>query len=146
MLFRLAELFGFLRMRYRFVFFDMPPAMWAGNSYILSRCNHIVVVANTIDLATMRDTTSLLESILATHIPRERVHLIANRVSRQNQFTVKDLEEATGFEVQVQLPEDGPLVIGAYNEGKPFVLSSPNAPISQALQKLADLLLEGIAV
>lgn len=142
----LAELFGLLRMKYRFVFFDMPPAMWSGNSYILSRCNHILVVANTIDLATMRDTTSVLEAIMATHIPRERLHLVANRVSRQNQFTVRDLEEATGFTAETQLPDDPQLVIGAYNEGQPFVLSSPSAPATQALQKLAAQLLEGVAL
>jgi pilus assembly protein CpaE len=141
----LAELFGLLRLKYRFVFFDIPPAMWTGNTYILSRCNHVVVVANTIDLATMRDTTALLEAIMTTHIPRERIHLIANRVSRQNQFTVKDLEEATGFGVVTQLPDDPQLVMGSYNEGKPFVLSSPNAPISQAMQKLASILMEGVA-
>ncbi len=142
----LAELFGLLRIRYRFVFFDVPPAMWTGNTYIMSRCNHVIVVANTIDLATMRDTTAMLDNIMATHIPRERIHLIANRVSRQNQFTVKDLEEATGFTVAAQLPDDPQLVMGSYNEGKPFVLSTPNAPISQAVQKLASVLMEGVVV
>lgn len=142
----LAELFGLLRMRYRFVFFDLPPAMWTGNTYILSRCNHVVIMSNTLDLATMRDTTSLLESILATHIPRERVHLVVNRVSRQSQFTVKDLEDATGFEAACQIPDDPQLVMGSYNEGKPFVLSSPNAPVSQAVGKLAQRLLEGVAM
>ncbi len=142
----LAELFGLLRLRYRFVFFDVPPAMWTGNTYILSRCNHVLVVANTIDLATMRDTTAMLDNIVATHIPRERIHLIANRVSRQNQFTVRDLEEATGFTVAAQLPDDPQLVMGSYNEGKPFVLSTPNAPISQAMQKLAAVLMEGVVV
>ena len=141
----LAELCGLLRLRYRFVFFDMPPVLWTASTYIMSRCNEIIIVGNTIDLATLRDTTALLETIMATHIPKERIHLLANRVSRQNQFTVRDLEEATGFPVVSQLPDDPQTAMGAYNEGKPFVLSSPNAPVTQALQKLMTRLLEGVA-
>jgi pilus assembly protein CpaE len=141
----LAELVGLLRLRHRFVFFDMPPVLWTASLYILSRCSEICVVANTIDLATLRDTTALLEAIRSTHIPRERLHLVANRVSRQNQFTVKDLEEATGFQVSAQLPDDPQTVMGAYNEGKPFVLGNANTPVAQALQRLMDKLLEGVA-
>jgi pilus assembly protein CpaE len=141
----LAELVGLLRLRHRFVFFDMPPVLWTASLYILSRCNQICVVANTIDLATLRDTNALLEAVLATHIPRDRLHLIANRVSRQNQFTVKDLEEATGFPVSAQLPDDPQTVMGAYNEGNPFVLSNSNIPVAQALQQLMNKLLHGMA-
>jgi pilus assembly protein CpaE len=141
----LAELFGLLRLKYRFVLFDMPPVLWTASTYIMSRCNELVIVANTIDLATLRDTTSLLEAIMATHIPKERIHLLANRVSRQNQFTVRDLEEATGFPVVAQLPDDPQTAMGSYNEGKPFSLSNPNAPITQSLQKLMSRLLEGVA-
>lgn len=142
----LAELFGFLRLKYRFVFFDMPPVLWTASTYILSRCNELVIVSNTIDLATLRDTTSLLEAILATHIPKERIHLLANRVSRTNQFTVRDLEEATGFPVVAQLPDDPQTAMGSYNEGKPFVVTAPSTPIAQALQKLMMRLLQGVAV
>lgn len=141
----LADLFGLLRLRYRFVLFDMPPVLWTASTYIMSRCNELVIVSNTIDLATLRDTTALLEAIMATHIPRERIHLLANRVSRQNQFTVRDLEEATGFPVTAQLPDDPETAMGSYNEGKPFSLSTPNAPITQALQKLMSRLLQGLA-
>ena len=141
----LAELFGLLRMRYRFVFFDIPPVLWTATTYILSRCNHIVVVSNTIDLATLRDTTALLETILSSHMPKERIHLLANRISRQNQFTIRDLEEATGFEVAAQLPDDPQTVLGSYNEGKPFVLANANSPVAQALQKLMARLLQGVA-
>lgn len=141
----LAELCGLLRLKYRFVFFDMPPVLWTASTYIMSRCNEIVIVSNTIDLATLRDTTALLEAILANHVPKERIHLLANRVSRQNQFTVRDLEEATGFSVVSQLPDDPQTAMGSYNEGKPFVLTSQNAPVTQALQKLMDRLLEGVA-
>ncbi|MBU0610433.1 MAG: response regulator [Armatimonadetes bacterium] len=141
----LAELCGLLRLKYRFVFFDMPPVLWTASTYIMSRCNEIIIVSNTIDLATLRDTTALLEAIMATHIPKERIHLLANRVSRQNQFTVRDLEEATGFQVVSQLPDDPQTAMGSYNEGKPFVLTSPNAPVTQGLHKLMDRLLEGVA-
>lgn len=141
----LAELFGLLRLKYRFVFFDIPPVLWSATTYILSRCTHIVVVSNTIDLATLRDTTSLLETILTSHMPKERIHLLANRISRQNQFTIRDLEEATGFEVVSQLPDDPQTVMGSYNEGKPFALANANSPVAQALQKLMARLLEGVA-
>jgi pilus assembly protein CpaE len=141
----LAELVGLLRLRHRFIFFDIPPVLWTASTYILSRCNHIVVVANTIDLATLRDTTALLEAILATHIPRDHIHLVANRMSRLNQFTVKDLEEATGFPVAVQIPDEPQTVMGAYNEGSPFVLSSLNSPVTQAMQKVMAKLMEGVA-
>jgi pilus assembly protein CpaE len=141
----LAELFGLLRLKYRFVFYDIPPVLWSATTYVLSRCNHIVVVSNTIDLATLRDTTSLLETILTSHMPKDRIHLLANRISRQNQFTVRDLEEATGFEVVAQLPDDPQTVMGSYNEGKPFVIANASSPVAQSLQKLMARLLQGVA-
>lgn len=141
----LAELFGLLRLKYRFVFYDIPPVLWSATTYVLSRCNHIVVVSNTIDLATLRDTTSLLETILTSHMPKDRIHLLANRISRQNQFTVRDLEEATGFEVVAQLPDDPQTVMGSYNEGKPFVIANASSPVAQSLQKLMARLLQDVA-
>jgi len=143
---QLAQLLGLLRLRYRFVFFDLPPVLWEATAYILSRCNEIILVSNTIDLATVRDTTALVETLLESRVPKERIHLVANRVSRQNQFTVRDLEEATGLPVEVQLPEDPMTTMGAYNEGQPFVLTTPQAPVSQALRQLMDRVLAKVVV
>lgn len=142
----LAELIGLLRLRHRFVFFDIPQILWTASRYILSRCNEIIVVANTIDLAALRDTNALLTAIMASYVPPERIRLVANRVSRQNQFDVKDLEEATNMKVVCRIPDDQPTAVGAYNEGKPFVLSAPNSPLTRELHSLMDKLLEGVAV
>ncbi len=139
----IARLLGILRRSYRFVFCDLPPTLWSGSLYVLSRCQYVPVITNLFELTTIRDTANLIKMIAdGGYVPRSAIKLIVNRVSRQDRFTISDLEETTEMPVSFQIPNDVEATVAAANKGEPFVLARPKAPISRSLQELADLLLQ----
>ncbi len=141
-----ASLLGILRRNYRFLFCDLPPTLWSGSLYILSRCQIVLVIANLFELTTIRSTNSLLRIIIDGGFTSEaNIRLVVNRAAPQDPFSPTDLEEATGMKIAFTLPNDTETVITAANRGEPFVLERPRAPISQTIAKLADAIVASVA-
>jgi pilus assembly protein CpaE len=139
----LATLLGILRRNYRFALCDLPPTLWQGSLYTLSRCQVVLVVTNLFELATIRDTSALLRIIVdGGYVARDSVRLVANRTSSRDRFTVADLEEATGMKVEFNLPNDTDTVTTAGNRGEPFILEQPRAEVSRGIGVLADWILQ----
>lgn len=137
----LADLLGILRHSYRFLVFDIPPLVERVSTYIFSRCNYIIVVTYLLDLAAIRDTTTLLDSLLDTKMPAERIKLVANRTSNNSGFSVLDLQQATKWTPIIQIPEAGATVAGALNEGIPVILGSPNSAIAKSIRNLTKTII-----
>lgn len=135
---RLASLLGMLRRCSRFTVFDIQPLLWPASPYVLSRCQHIIVLSTLDDIAAMRDTAALIELIINTNVPRERIKLVANRVFKVSEFSIQDLEEATAMKVWAQIPNEYAIVSTARNEGVPFVISRPRESISRVVYDLTD--------
>jgi len=140
----MASLIGLLRRAYRFVLFDMPP-LWPTSQYIISRCQQLLVVANTFDLATIHNTKSLLHLAGESIGEVQRVKLVANRVGGRTEFGPADLRTATGSEIYHQLPEDLANAAGSLNSGRPLVLEAPNSALAKSLVGLADKMTQELA-
>jgi pilus assembly protein CpaE len=139
-----ANLLGVLRRRFRIIIFDIPAIVYPLSQYVFLRSNLILVISVLADLSTIRSTGSLLSSLIGPHIPAERVKLIVNRADASDPFAIADLEQAAKHPVSLQIPKSTEVVLGALNSGVPFVLSKPNAPVSRALEKLADMVVAEI--
>ena len=139
----LATLFGILRRKYRFVVFDIPPLLYPASPYVLLRCLHVLVISNLRDLATLRDTATFCRLLESSRIPRDRIKLVANRISRRGNFTKEDLEQASGQSVVHEIPNDPETVVAALNEGAPFVIGQPSSAISRSIADLADRIIAG---
>lgn len=63
---------------------------------------------------------------------------VLNRSDSTGGFSKADVEEALSRSIDYQVVSDGRLVIAANNEGVPFVLASPDAPISQDIRRMAE--------
>lgn len=137
----MASLIGLLRRAYRFVFFDMTPFVWPTSQYVFSRCQQVLVIAGLQDLATIRNTRSLLEAIEGRSGDRERAKLVANRANRRGDYTLADLAETTGRQVYHQIPDDFETASGALNTGVPVVIEAPGSALGRAFAGLADKLL-----
>jgi pilus assembly protein CpaE len=144
----LADLVGLLRRHYRFVFFDLPPLITQASDYIFSRCQYIMLVTNLIDLNTVRDTATLHKQLLGMHLAPDRVKPIINRVARDNEFSLEDLEQALGMpgsRIAFELPDDNVAATTSINEGVPCVLSRPNSGLARRVNELTDLLVGEMA-
>lgn len=134
---QLAALLGLLRRRNRFTIFDLPPLLWPASPYVLSRCQHILVLLTLDDIALMRDTASLVEIIIKGNVPSERIKLVVNRASKSTEFGTSDIEETTGLKVWAEIPDQFAVVSTARNEGVPFVLSRPRESVAVAIEQIA---------
>jgi pilus assembly protein CpaE len=62
---------------------------------------------------------------------------VLNRSDSTGGFSKADVEDALNRQIDHEIVSDGKLVIAANNEGVPFVLSSPDAPISLGIKAMA---------
>ena len=71
----------------------------------------------------------------------------ASIAAREERKAIGDLlERALGRVPEHRVVSDGMLVVTSNNEGVPFVLANPSAPISQDLQRIAGELLAASGV
>jgi pilus assembly protein CpaE len=62
---------------------------------------------------------------------------VLNRSDSTGGFSKADVEEALNRKIDHEVVSDGKLVIAANNEGVPFVLANPDAPVSQGIRAMA---------
>jgi pilus assembly protein CpaE len=136
----LEQLTGILKRQYRYVVVDVPPILHAGTLYMLAHSHTVLLVANLYDLTTAGDTKKLLDAIKGSYVPPERIRVVLNRVSRENQLRVPDLEKAFGQAVVGLIPNDGRIVPTSVNQGIPFMMSHAGSPIGEAMRQLAATL------
>ena len=80
-----------------------------------------------------RLTLGVLESL---NIDPERVLLVVNRIDSYSDFNKEATEQYLRVPVTVQIPHDPRAVADAWNQGKPFVETQPEAEISRAIREL----------
>jgi pilus assembly protein CpaE len=70
-----------------------------------------------------------------------KLEAVLNRSDSTGGFSKADVEEALNRRIEHEVVSDGKLVIAANNEGVPFVLANPTAPVSQDIARVANELL-----
>jgi len=68
---------------------------------------------------------------------QSKMEAVLNRSDSTGGFTKADVEEALNRKIDHEVVSDGKLVIAANNEGVPFVLANPDAPVSQGVRAMA---------
>jgi pilus assembly protein CpaE len=136
----LEQLTGILKRQYRYIVVDVPPILHAGTLYMLAHSHTVLLVANLFDLTTAGDTKKMLEAVKGSYVPPERLRVVLNRVSKENQLQVSEVEKAFGQCVIGQVPNDGRIVPNSVNQGVPFMISNPGSPVALAVGQLAAAL------
>jgi len=80
------------------------------------------------------------EAFGAIGYPAGKLATVLNRSDSTGGFSKADVEEALNRRIDHEIVSDGRLVMAANNEGVPFVLASPDAPISKGIQEMAESL------
>jgi pilus assembly protein CpaE len=132
-----AALLGLLRRRFRFVILDIPPLIWPGSLYAISRAQAALLITGLCDVTGLRETAAFSDAICPSYMPRERLRLIVNRSQQQEWFSEADVRAATGQEIWHSLPHDASNVFQSANEGTPIVAARPGAPFAKGCQMLA---------
>jgi pilus assembly protein CpaE len=130
-----------LRRLYEFVIVDTRAALTDDVLVYLDAADLILQVL-TYDSIAIRGLAMAREAFETIGYPASKLATILNRSDASGGFSKADVEEALGHKIDFEVVSDGRLVLAANNEGVPFVIASPDAPISHAVRRIAAALVE----
>jgi pilus assembly protein CpaE len=107
---------------------------------ILDRADVILELVS-YDSTTIHNTIAMADTFRSIGYPPSKVRYLVNRADSSGGISPDDLARALGRRPEHEVRSDGQRVVSANNQGLPFVLSAPDAPISADLVRLAGELL-----
>ena len=97
-----------------------------------------ILLVTTLEVTTINQVNQFFEVMERLGYARSKVKLICNRVDQVYGIQPRHLETRFRQHFLCQIPEDLRLVVTSVNRGVPFVLSHKSAPITKAVQALAQ--------
>ncbi|HET7031246.1 MAG TPA: response regulator [Candidatus Limnocylindrales bacterium] len=134
------KILSLLRRVYGAIVIDMSSALNDINLSFLDLSDTIVEIV-TYDSTTIHNTIAVADAFRMIGYPASKVRYLVNRADSPGGIDPGDLERALGRTPEHRVVSDGLLVVQSNNEGVPFVLANPAAPISQDLRRIAGELL-----
>jgi pilus assembly protein CpaE len=95
----------------------------------------------TFDSTTIHNTLAMADTFRSIGYPASKVRYLVNRADSSGGISPEDLTRVLGRVPEHSVVSDGLLVIQSNNEGVPFVLASPAAPVSQDVTRVATSVL-----
>jgi pilus assembly protein CpaE len=99
-----------------------------------------IVVPTTLEMPAIKNCKLLLEVASALAYPPEKVMMVLNRADSRGGIRVQDVEGILQKRFAVEVVSDGRLTTASLNEGVPFIMTQPDAPISRDITRLASTL------
>ncbi len=125
-----------LRDDYDLVVVDTQPIL---NDLVLTMFDMAerIVAVLTLEITTIRNLRAFLEIARQLGYDDGQIDLVLNRADSTLGIRVSDVERSLGRKVDHSIVSDGRSVVYALNRGVPFVISNPQAQVSQDLFRLA---------
>jgi pilus assembly protein CpaE len=98
----------------------------------------LILLVTTLEVTTINRVSQFFEVMDRLGYARSKVKLVCNRVDNLYGIHPKHVESRLRQHFLSQIPDDPRLVVTSVNRGVPFTVSHKNAPISKALQTLAQ--------
>ena len=130
-----------LRERFDYVLIDTWPTFEERILHVLDASDKIVVLT-TLEMPAIKNTRLLLDVTNALSYPPERIALVVNRADSRGSIRMQDVERILQKQFAAEIVSDGRLTTHSLNEGVPFVMTRPDAPISGNVVDLARKLAE----
>jgi len=134
------KVLSLLRRVYGSIVIDMSSVLNDINLSFLDLSDTILEIV-TYDSTTIYNTVAVADAFRMIGYPASKVRYLVNRADSPGGIDSVELERALGRVPEHNVVSDGMLVVSSNNEGVPFVLANPSAPISQDLHRVAAELL-----
>lgn len=139
----LRRVFGLLKATFTHIVIDVSKGFNETDLAAFEFANDVLMVAQ-LDLPCLRNLVRLLTSFDEIEGLREKLKIVVNRVGLESgQIKLKKATETIGREIFYQIPNDYRTMVEVRNNGVPLLEQAPKAPITLAMQGLADLLIGG---
>jgi pilus assembly protein CpaE len=134
-----------LRRQFRYVVVDTWTSLHDSVLTVLDVAD-LVVLLTTPDIPSLRNVRLFFEVTEQLGYAPEKIALVLNKSDpRRSRIRASDVQESLKHPVSVELPLDEVVPVSV-NQGVPFLISSDSRPISQAVTRLAEHVLEVWAV
>jgi pilus assembly protein CpaE len=134
------KVLSLLRRVYEAIVIDMSSTLTDVNLAFLDTSDTIVEIV-TYDSTTIHNTLAVADTFRIIGYPASKVRYLVNRSDSPGGINPDDLARAIGRVPEHTVVSDGLLVVQSNNEGVPFVLANPAAPISQDVTRVAGELM-----
>ncbi len=135
----LDKVMSMLRRVYGAVVVDMAATIGDVSLALFDAADTILQIV-TYDSTTIRNTLAVADAFRAIGYPPAKVQYIVNRADSPGGIPPDELARALGRSPEHSVVSDGRLVVQCNNEGMPFVLANPEAPISRDVMRIAAAL------
>lgn len=136
----LKRVFGLLKATFSHIVIDVSKGFTATDLAAFEFANDVLMVVQ-LDLPCLRNLVRLQMSFDEIEGLREKLKIIVNRVGLESgQIKLKKAKETIGREIFYQIPNDYRTMIEVRNNGVPLLEQAPKAPITLAMQQLAEML------
>jgi pilus assembly protein CpaE len=136
----LEKTISLLRRIYAAIVIDTPATL-SETTLALLDGSDVVLSIVTYDSTTIHNCIAVAEVFASIGYPPEKVHYLINRSDSSGGIGREELMRALGRRIDFEVVSDGRLVVGANNEGMPFVVSSPDAAVSRDVRRVAQTLM-----
>lgn len=101
-------------------------------------CSSLIMLVMTMELTFIKNTKLLLDLLIRSKIPREKIKVVLNRAFKSMGLEPAKVEKSLRYAVSHFIPSEGNIVVPSVNQGMPFVLSksSDGTAILVAIRKL----------
>jgi pilus assembly protein CpaE len=134
------KILSLLRRVYGAIVIDMSSSINDINLGFLDASDTIVEIV-TYDSTTIHNTIAMADTFRSIGYPPTKVRYLVNRADSAGGIAPDDLARALGRVPEHSVMSDGQLVVKCNNEGVPFILANPSAPVSQDMMRVATDLL-----
>jgi pilus assembly protein CpaE len=139
------KVLSLLRRVYDAIVIDMSSTLTDVNLAFLDTSDTIVEIV-TYDSTTIHNTLAVADTFRIIGYPASKVRYLVNRSDSPGGINPDDLARAIGRVPEHTVVSDGLLVVQSNNEGVPFVLANPAAPISRDVTRVAAELMAAARV
>jgi pilus assembly protein CpaE len=134
------KVLSLLRKVYGGIVIDMSSVLNDINLAFLDLSDTIIEIV-TYDSTTIHNTIAVADAFRMIGYPASKVRYLVNRSDSPGGIEPGDLQRAIGRVPEHHVVSDGHLVVQSNNQGVPFVLADPSAPISQDVMRTASEIL-----
>jgi pilus assembly protein CpaE len=136
---KLARLLEVARESYDVIVVDTSPFFHGPMLATLDRTDELIMLCG-LDVPTLKNVRLSLQTLDLLSFPVDRIKFVLNRANSKVGLKPKEVEAALKTKIDFEIPSERtvPLTV---NRGNPAVLSEPSADFSQAVRKLAGMLL-----
>ena len=138
----ISEILHLLSQRYERIVLDLPHTFDPVTVAALDVADDILLLL-TLDIPGIRNTKRALKVFDRLGYPREKVHAVVNRWTKNIEVELKKVETHLGEQLIGFVPNDYGKVMDSINLGRPLVQSDPGSKITTEVRRIATLINQG---